>query len=194
MSRFIFIIIGIILFNTQISNGNEANHSTHLILPKILYVVEGEDIEIFKRSIISGLDIDDYAIIVSSKDSLLKNNMYNLDRKIIFNIPLSTGKYSGTLKFQLYSDINTKLDEQEVQIISDEKKGSPKNEVNILLIGDSFTASGFYPDELKRRLVGGIGDPKTDNLSNINFIGTNHSISCCHEGYSGKDHDYFLGT
>ena len=83
-------------------------------------------------------------------------------------------------------------------------KGTSPTEVkNLLIIGDSFTDGQVWVNELRRLITGvssyGTDDsnnlPTTDNIENINFIGSRHTNSGTtpNEGWAGQNYKFFAG-
>lgn len=77
-------------------------------------------------------------------------------------------------------------------------KPKEENEMqNVLCIGDSLTANGYWVREAQRRFNESGGKPEGLNLQYLNFIGTQKSVileqEVYHEGYSGWTWTAFCG-
>ena len=127
-----------------------------------------------------------------------------------------TGLSSGTYKIGAnIVDRNFNVIAEKEITLSVLSPTSPLTMKNILLIGDSETEgitnnSGIsvaqgaseegtfsYANELKRLLTTSTspdGFPTGLNLSNVQLIGTRNTSDGRHEGYGGKDVNFFLGT
>lgn len=181
------------LFALNIFSQNENSSDgigVYLSLPENLYVVEGNRLEIFKKSIVHAINPDNYyleAKIVSGEP-----NGYFYDRVYIYDA--QAGDDNMTIKFTLKNDKLEVIDSKKSIITVVPKASSPSTNKTVLLIGDSFTQTVTYPNELSRRLLGKEGVPIGDGLNNLTFIGTNDFGGLPREGWSGKSWDFFLGN
>lgn len=172
------------LLRVSIKNKNKNKLKTELMsIPKIVIpdkinAVVDDTLQLFYRGIIE----HPYPYI------------YNID--ITCDIGKQTPRYfevtptanavgSHNLKITL-RDAAYKILDQKTTILEVVSVGSsPSTAKNILCVGDSLTARGQWPAELKRRLTSSGGNPKGNALSNLNFIGTKQYLETKYEGYGG---------
>ena len=157
-------------------------------------IVIGNKLELFLTSLIpqsySPLGFQAVNIETENTDALkagrFRENAY------VFEASDSRNK-KVKITFLLKDSFGNIVGEQVANIIPTVKKQSPDSPINILTIGDSYTHMATYLHELNRRLTGTGGSPISDNLSNINFIGTiqtEKGDKC--EGYSGWKYSDFV--
>lgn len=165
------------------------NASVELVLPDDIYIVHDNRLEIFKHSIVKAINPENYFLNIEVVSGTPKGNFY--DR--VYTYDCVNGDGVMVLKFVLKNSNYDVLDEKTVTITPLAKGSNPASAFNVLMIGDSFTATSTYPAEFARRLQGTGGTPTADNLTNINFIGTAQS-SPNREGASGQSWEYFIGA
>ncbi|GAA4268737.1 hypothetical protein [Hyunsoonleella aestuarii] len=171
-------------------NNKQVLSDPELSLPKEVYIVEGNRLEIFKHSIINAINPENYFLNAKVTKGIAKGAFY--DRVFIYDC--KAGDSDMELEFTLINDQGFIIDKKQTLIRPVTKAKSPSSQFNILLIGDSFSANITYPEELARRLVGSEGIPKADKLKNINFIGSvTNGIDVNREAYGGKSWNFFLG-
>lgn len=171
-------------------NNKQVLSDPELSLPKEVYIVEGNRLEIFKHSIINAINPENYFLNAKVTKGIPKGVFY--DRVFVYDC--KAGDSNMELEFTLINYKGFVIDKKQTVIKPVKKANAPKSQFNILLIGDSFTLNVIYPKELARRLVGSEGVPKGDKLSNINFIGNvTNGIDVHREAYGGKSWSFFLG-
>lgn len=141
-----------------------------IYLPDELSVVEGDTLQIFWRSVIHAFN--PYVFDIQSKCSVGKHYpryfTYTPTATQVGNTyPLIVRVRKNDLSVLIEKSIN-------VNVLS--KPTSPSNKLNVLCIGASATANGYWASELKRRLVASDGDgtpynPSGLGLNNIDFVG-----------------------
>lgn len=195
ITYFLFIIsLNLSLGGQEITNQTDTNNKNissfvQISLPAEIPIVTGNRLEIFKHSIINAINPDNYFLNAKIIEGTPKGEFY--DRVYIYDC--KPGDSIMSLEFTLKDETGVILNKEVTRIKPVTKAESPRANFNILLIGDSFTATPFYPEELSRRLIGNEGSPLADNLRNINFIGASKdSSSVLREGYGGKSWDFFL--
>ena len=157
-------------------------------------IVLGNKLELFLTSLIpqsySTLGFQAVNIETENTDTLkagrFRENAY------VFEASVSRNK-KVKITFLLKDPFGNIVGEQVTNVVPIVKKQSPDSPIDILTIGDSYTHIGAYLHELNRRLTGTGGSPISDNLSNINFIGTirtEKGDKC--EGYSGWKYSDFV--
>ena len=148
----------------------------NIYLPKYLYAVVGDTLQVFFKGLIQAVDPLNYNVIVQCS----KGKQY---RRYFEYTPTSADV--GTTAFTIYiKDNNGKtLGAATCSLITTNVVQSPATAKNVLCIGDSLTASGTWPNELNRRLTGSGGTPVGKELTNINFVG---SMQLGNTNYLGK--------
>jgi lysophospholipase L1-like esterase len=198
MKTKVFLALTITIFLSRILAAQEEkstneldNNFIELSLPNIMYVLEGNRLEIFKYSIVNAINPDNYFLNVKVINGIAKGEFY--DRVFIYDCEKDDKEM--TLEFTLENEEGIVLSKKTTTVKPVKKPKSPKSQFNILLIGDSFTATATYPEELMRRLIDSTGNPTGDGLKNINFIGNNpKETKVNREGHSGKSWAFFMGS
>jgi len=158
--------------------------------PTTIPIVIGNQLEIFKQSLINAINPDNYFLSIRKTTGTLKGNFYD---RVLKYTPI-TGDAAFSLRWILRNDnyVGVAVSET-LNIVPIIKKSSPATAKNILVIGDSFSAYNFWIQEFKRRLTASGGVPIADGLTNLNFIGTKCTtaglVPC--EAVGGKDYPYW---
>lgn len=156
--------------------------------PKNIYCAVGEKLQVFRDSLYYSL-CKTNGVLSSNISNPASSNVYP---EVFEYSP--TGAETRTATFAIVTGNNTTMCSSEhlTNIVSFAKKSSPSSNKNLLILGDSFTANNYYPQELKRRLVGSgtaayvdPNGPASDNLTNL---------SVYMEGHVGWDYDDYLGS
>lgn len=178
-------------FSIVQSSSEVEKKTVYLSMPDTFYITEGDRLEIFKHSIIKAINPNNYFLKITTISGIPKGEFY--DRVYIYDC--KTGDENMTLRFEILDNGYTTVDFKDVEITTVSKKRNPKSTFNVLLIGDSFTSTAAYPNELFRRLHSKGGVPIGDELTNINFIGTTpKDTNVNREGHSGKSWDWFINS
>lgn len=165
-----------------------------LSLAKVIPVVKGNRLEIFRNSISTEVHpMYDLQIVPPASDGYgrFRSNGY------IFDSGAEDNNFSLTFNLVDYMAQNT-VSSIQTMIKPVAKKSSPSSNKNILVVGDSYTYINTWLQELSRRLKGSGGTPTADGLTNLTFIGTvlhaasGTPVPC--EGRSGQDYTYFVGS
>ena len=137
-------------------------------LPDRIYAVRGDKLQIFYQGIVVVPNIELYDIVVSCS---VGKGLY---RYFEYDVPVDATLGSKNWTISVKDANGNVLGMKTIQLIIVDKGQSPASNKNILCIGDSLTANGIWPSELKRRLVGtsGTGTPEALGLSNLSFIGS----------------------
>lgn len=149
-----------------------------IVLPDNIYGVVGDTLQLFYRGLIEHPYPYIYNIEISCDIGKQTPRYFEV---IPTSNDIGAHKMTVTLRNSDYSIAATK----ETTLKITEVGESPTAAKNILCIGDSLTAGGQWPAELKRRLTSNSGDPVGDNLTNLNFIGTKQHLDTKYEGYGG---------
>lgn len=103
------------------------------------------------------------------------------------------GSYELTL--QVLDNNGNLLGEDQTTLVVKEA-AAPKQDINILCIGDSLTAGGIWPNEAYRRLTATDGDPAGNGFTGIHFVGTKtaDNSEVGFEGSGGWTWSSYLGS
>lgn len=166
--------------------------SVQISLPDKIYAVRGDTLQIFYQGIVVCPNIELYDIVITCSvgKGLYRYYQYSVPN----DATLGSKNWTITVK-----DANGNiLASKTCQLVIVDKAESPVNNVNVLCVGDSLTAGGIWPAEMKRRLTGtlGSGEPTALGLENISFIGSiSKTVSGTqvnlegHSGWSWTDYD-----
>lgn len=139
-------------------------------MPKKVFGVIGDTLQIFRRSVVVSNDpYRQYLDFVCGQGKIFERYLQIVPEKVSGAVPTNL-----TIKHCLIADDFTKSEEQTSNLVlADRPSSSPASNINVLCIGASTTASGQWPSELKRRLIGtrDSGTPAADGLENITFVG-----------------------
>ena len=142
-------------------------------MPKKVYGVIGDTLQIFRRSVVVSNDpYRQYLDFVCGQGKIYERYLQIIPEKENGVVPTNL-----TIKHRLIADDYSKSEEQTSNLVlADRPSSSPVSNINVLCIGASTTAGGQWAGELKRRLTGtrGEGTPAADGLSNITFVGRKH--------------------
>lgn len=139
-------------------SGEVGVSNNFLSLPDKYNLVVGDTFELFYKGIIKLLKSNNYSVKIDGSKGQAFTNRYIFTPKIS-----DIGTHN--LKFTLLDDFSNKLGEKTVQLEVKSKATNPSYVKNVLTLGDSLTTTGFWHDELYRRIK------TVDGLSNINFVG-----------------------
>jgi hypothetical protein len=103
--------------------------------------------------------------------------------------PATTG--TKTLDIVVKDWSGVELVSGSVPIVTTNPISSPASQTRVVAIGDSLTASGTWVTEFNRRLTAAGGSPVGKSFTNISLHGTQGSGSNLHEGWSGRDWQWF---
>jgi hypothetical protein len=179
-------------------------------LPNEIPLVAGENLQLFKDSFVSGGAIESYSLRLTAD---FNDDLYEGEQLTQLLKTAGNTNAEQNLTFKLIDSDYRTITTDSVKVVHTTKKTSPASQLNVVLIGDSFTDQSYYPAELAWRLgavngnyragnsASGIQDVidaptvSSDSLSNINFIGTRlpTNAGIYHEGWSGKTYEFFLG-
>lgn len=139
-----------------------------IFIPKKIYGVIGETMQIFKRGVvISQTPYRFYSEFYCNQGKEYERYLEITPELVNNGVP--TGL---TIRLSLIDDYYKKSPQISSDLIlANKPTASPSNNINVLCVGASTTANGEWPSELKRRLVGNSGVPNADGLSNITFVG-----------------------
>ncbi len=152
---------------------------TKLSVPQKMYCAIGETLQIFKNSLFDEKYDKNLTLNIAHGNlGLLRTD----DVNYVYDgmISVSPNKANSVdIRLGLAKEENDNICVSDVvKVISFAKKQSPTTPINVMMVGDSFTANNYYPKELIRRITG-VDDatycdhsenaPISGNMSNINF-------------------------
>lgn len=169
------------------------NKEMRLCLPAKYDLVVGDTFELFYKGIMLCKDPYQYNILVNCDIG----SAYG--RKFIVT-PTAENVGTHELTVKISDDFGNVLAEQSVLLNVVNKATSPAENINVLCVGDSLTASGEWVDELYRRLTKttdktqhNVTAPVGDGLTNISFVGKKTTANGAgYEGNGGWKYDSYI--
>ena len=156
------------------------NSGAALVLPKRIYGVVGDNLQIFRRPIVEA--VDPYAFDLS-----VRSEIGNIYPRYLNTLPSAVG--TKTVKFQVRNAQAQILDEGSLSIVIGKAPVSPSSLKRIAVFGDSLTQGGEWVVEAARRLLSNDSAtatmPAGNGLSNIRFIGAMGSGNAKYYGVGG---------
>jgi len=146
-----------------------------IILADKYDLVVGDTFQLFYRSIIEAPDPYSYAIVAECEKGK------NFPRYFEYT-PQEAGQHLLTISVydaakNLLGSATTTLN-----VVTPKK---PKNQVNVLCIGDSLTASGVWIKEVHRRISSSDGTPCGHGFNNVSFVGNCKNDDVGYEAFGG---------
>jgi len=131
-------------------------------LPDDIYAVKGRTLQIFWRGCVDAVDYSVFDIFVNCPIGNKYNRYYEVT-------PGTIGDYSFTVN--LRNSVKDNITNKTCTIHVVDAPTNPIALSNVLCVGASATASGYWAAELKRMLTSSGGAPAGIGLSNIAFVG-----------------------
>lgn len=156
-----------------------------LVLPEKFDLVKGDTFQLFYRGVVEA--VNPYCYDILSLCSIGKNFPRYFEVT-----PTAVGEYPLTIT--VYSNQKEVLAEAKTTLVVHEAKAQPKDEVNILCVGDSLTAGGHWVWEANRRLSATDGSPQGNGFTNFKFIGSCTKDNVGFEGYGGWQWENYLNS
>lgn len=138
--------------------------SIEIVLPKTIYAVVGDTLQLFYNGVIKAVKPDSYDIIVTCDRGKQYPRYYEYTPT-----PSDIGTTSFTIS--IYDNNGNFINSETCQLVTRAKVTSPSVQKNIVCFGDSLTRYGLWCKELQRRLSGNGGSPVADGLSRVNLVG-----------------------
>lgn len=153
----------------------------NVFLPEQYELVVGDNFQLFYRGVVQAVNPYHYYIKIQCS----RGNAY--PRYFEWN-PTAEDVGSHKLTLSVYDDNGNLLGTDKTQLIVKEAV-APTKAINVLCLGDSLTAGGYWPSEMNRRLSLTGGTPEGNGFENIRFVGTkkvnSNGTVTGHEGYGG---------
>ena len=161
-------------------------------MPKNLYVVEGNTIEVFRNSVVQAINPLNYSFFLESVA-----NAKGRFRDRYWRYTAQIGDSNPVLNFKIQNERKRLISESgNVTINVVTKKSSPASMKYLLQIGDSFIDHGWISQELHRRLLTNTTEDGItgDGLSNITFVGNRETGDIPNEALGGQTLNYYRGS
>lgn len=149
-----------------------------IVLPNTLYAVVGDTLQIFFKSCIQAVEPLNYNVVVSCSKGRQYHRYFEYTPAIS---DVGTVNFRITVRDDNGNTLGTKL----CSLVTVNAVGQPASEKNVLCVGSSSTANGYWPAEAYRRLAGTGGTPAGKEYGNINFVGSMHRDGAGFYGKSG---------
>lgn len=147
-------------------------------LPDNITAVVGDTLQVFFRGCIQAVNPNDYNIFMQCG----KGKQF---KRYFEYTPSSADVGTATFKINIKDDFGKILGNKSCTLTTSASPSSPSSNINVLCIGDSITANGWWPSEAYRRLTGSGGTPEGKELSNIAFVGSQTLNGASYLGKSG---------
>ena len=154
-------------------NGFISKHTTlpnlildtiEIVLPKTIYAVVGDTLQLYYNGIIKAVNPQNYDIIVTC------NRGKQYPRYFEYT-PTTSDIGTTTFTITIKDNNGNIINSQSCQLVTRARAISPSVQKNIVCFGDSLTRYGIWCKELQRRLSGNGGQPQGDFLSRVNLVG-----------------------
>jgi hypothetical protein len=168
---------------------NVMTQKVHVFLADRYELVVGDNFQLFFRGVVQAVNPYNYHIRIETPKGIVRPRYYEWT-------PGSEDVGSYPLTLQVL-DHNGNLLGQDQTTLVVKAAAAPKQDVNILCIGDSLTAGGTWPAEAYRRLTANGGTPAGHGFGKIHFVGTKtktvNGLPVGFEGSGGWTWDSYLG-
>ena len=168
---------------------NVMTQKVHVFLADRYELVAGDNFQLFFRGVVQAVNPYNYHIRIVTPKGIVRPRYYEWTPG-----SADVGNYPLTLQVL---DHNGNVLGQDQTTLVVKAAAAPKQDVNILCIGDSLTAGGIWPAEAYRRLAATGGTPAGHGFSKIHFVGTKtktvNGLTVGYEGSGGWTWDSYLG-
>ncbi|MBQ2997508.1 MAG: hypothetical protein IJD62_00755 [Oscillospiraceae bacterium] len=162
--RYIYVQLGktyeSYVFNVH---GDDTKEYVNVFLADEYELVAGDNFQLFYRGVVQAVNPYNYYIKVTCSKGSAFPRYYEWN-------PTAENVGRHKLTLQVMDNNGNLLGEDSTTLVVKEAVEPTKN-INILCIGDSLTAGGYWPGEMNRRLIGEGGTPAANSFSNISFVG-----------------------
>ncbi len=169
---------------------SQAQSKVNVYLADQYELVVGDTFQLFYRGIVQAVNPYNYHIRIECEHGHAYPRYYEWT-------PDEGDVGSHTLKLQILDNNGVLLGEDQTTLIV-KQAVAPKNNLNVLCIGDSLTAAGYWPAEAYRRLTATGGSPAGNGFTGINFVGTQaktlNGVTAGFEGSGGWTWASYLGS
>lgn len=170
----------------ETNNGITSSDKVNVFLPEQYKLVVGDNFQLFYRGVVQAVDPYNYHIRVTCGAGKAYPRYFEWT-------PTEEHIGSHSLTLQIYDNNHNLLGQDKTTLVV-KQAAEPKQNINILCVGDSLTAGGYWPGELYRRMTGEGGTPAGHGFENIHFVGTKkvQNGAVGFEGYAGWTWATFL--
>ncbi|MBQ2794398.1 MAG: SGNH/GDSL hydrolase family protein, partial [Oscillospiraceae bacterium] len=162
--RYIYVQLGktyeSYVFNVHVDDTKEY---VNVFLADEYELVAGDNFQLFYRGVVQAVNPYNYHIEINCSKGSAFPRYYEWN-------PTAENVGRHKLTLQVMDNNGNLLGEDSTTLVVKEAVEPTKN-INILCIGDSLTAGGYWPGEMNRRLIGEGGTPAANSFSNISFVG-----------------------
>ena len=170
--------------NVLPSSLNGGDIEVPISLPDNISAVVGDTLQVFFRGCIKAVNPNNYNIVLQCS----KGKQY----KRYFEFTPTLDDVGTTIfKINIRNILGKTLSSKSCTLATFAEPSSPSANLNVLCIGDSITANGWWPSEAYRRLTGNGGTPTGKGLTNIAFVGDkvlDGAGYCGHSGWAWQDY------
>jgi len=142
---------------------DEIEEYVNVFLADEYELVVGDNFQLFYRGVIQAVNPYNYYIKTTCKKGSAYPRYFEWK-------PTAEDVGRHQLTLQVLDNNGNLLGEDKTTLVVKEAV-EPTRNINILCIGDSLTAGGYWPGEMNRRLIGEGGTPIANGFSNISFVG-----------------------
>lgn len=142
----------------------QSQNKVNVFLADQYELVVGDNFQLFYRGVVQAVDPYGYHIRIECEHGKAYPRYYEWE-------PEKSDVGSYALKLQVLDNNGNLLGEDATTLIVKEVT-APKQDINILCMGDSLTSGGIWPAEAFRRLTATDGDPVGNGFEGIHFVGT----------------------
>ena len=171
-------IINPVYLPTPEEHDEPITQEVRIVLPNRLYAVVGDTLQIFFKSCIQAVEPLKYNVLVSCS----KGRQYH---RYFEYTPSASDVGTVNFRITVRDDNGNTLGTKLCSLVTVAAVAQPSSEKNVLCVGSSSTANGYWPAEMYRRLTGSGGTPAGKGYGNINFVGSMHRDGAGFYGKSG---------
>ena len=168
----------------------QSQAKVNVFLPEQYELVVGDNFQLFYRGVVQAVNPYNYHIRIVCDHGKAFPRYFEWE-------PEASDVGSYVLTLQILDNNGNLLGEDKTTLIV-KQAAAPKQDINILCIGDSLTAGGIWPSEAYRRLTATDGDPVGNGFGRIHFVGTQTKTvgdaTVGFEGGGGWVWDSYLGS
>ncbi|MBQ6699917.1 MAG: hypothetical protein IJM98_04585 [Oscillospiraceae bacterium] len=162
--RYIYVQLGktyeSYVFNVH---GDDTKEYVNVFLADEYELVVDDNFQLFYRGVVQAVNPYNYYIKVTCSKGSAFPRYYEWN-------PTAENVGRHKLTLQVMDNNGNLLGEDSTTLVVKEAV-EPTENINILCIGDSLTAGGYWPGEMNRRLIGEGGTPAANSFSTISFVG-----------------------
>lgn len=167
--RYLYVELGkvrdVYVFDNPVDTIQE---NINVFLPDRYELVVGDNFQLFYRGVVQAVNPYNYYIRVTCAKGSAYPRYYEWK-------PTANDVGSHKLTLEIYDNNHNLLGTDTTTLVVKEA-AAPTQDINVLCVGDSLTAGGYWPREMCRRLTETGGTPSGHGFSGINFVGRKSSF------------------